>query len=95
MQLDIGTRIAEAVNVWKPPTPELYLVRLQSRIPKLLDCTTRTGIRRRSLCLKKGMTLRVMAMSDKEAQEKALFRKRNSLAARNSYIVRWSRKFYA
>ena len=74
---------------------ELYLVRLQSRIPKFIHDNVK-GVKHQARSgLKKGMTLRVMATSDKEAQEKALFRKRNSLAARNSYIVRWSRKFYA
>jgi len=76
-------------------TPELYLVRLQSRIPKFID-RFKAGKRIGSIQgLRKGMTLRVMATSDKDAQEKALFRKRNSLVQGNAYLVRWSRKFYA
>jgi hypothetical protein len=90
------------LNIMGDKEPQLYLVRLQSKIPKFFNCTDRKGKRRTVLMLKKGVTVRVMATSDKEAQpsdkeaqQKALFRKRNSLARRNVYLVRWSRPFYA
>ena len=102
MKLKLGVPIAIAASLSPSPlkifddkVPELYLVRLQSRVPKFVHDKVKGLKQRGCTCLRKGMTIRVMATSDKEAQQKALTRKRNSLAQRNAYLVRWSRKFYA
>lgn len=71
---------------------ELYAVRLQSKRPKFVGGDAKHGANH---CLKKGMTLRVMATSDADAQQKALNRKRHPKTKRCGYTVRWSRKFHA
>lgn len=71
---------------------ELYLVKLQSKRPKFVGGDAKHAS---NPCLKKAITLRVMATSDADAQKKALNRKRPPKTKKCGYIVRWSRKFYA
>ena len=74
--------------------PELYILRMQSRVPKWIQRHKKGSRISATVGLRKAISIRVMAISKADAIEKALKRKK-TMSSTPAFRVLSCRKFYA